>query len=472
MTCADAVIKPLPGRKGLLIGFRESLAYIINPDRFIEERVNEFGPVFGTTLFFKKTAVVGGATAVEGFIKQESSILTSSLPATFTELHTVYGAMNQSGERHQSTRAGYAPLFTNKAFQSYAQTIDRSISKFTSDTAQQDTSFIAKEAKRFCLNLFAEIFAGEQLSEQELKAFETYNKSLLSLSKKLPSFKKGMDALEELKGAMRERLSKYKGGSSKASCFDVFRQNRDENNAPWSDERIATATILLIWGAYIEVASLMVNSLILTEGKQDVRAKILEEAKGLDLLKQGEEHPLKAWDLPYTQGVLRESLRLIPPGGGGFRITSEAIQIAGFNVPAGYVVTADPRIGNRMPRLFPEPAEFHPERWIRTSKTASSTDETNGASRCPFAGTAALLTRSTWFPGGTGSHGCPGIPLAELTCRIFLVRWMQSIESWQRPLGDPKGVPYDLLPIKVPTDAYRIQITAVDRHNHGLGLIP
>ncbi len=61
-------LRPLPCRTGLFIGVRESIAYLRDPDGFIAERHQQFGPVFGTTLFFRPTAVVGGPDAVEQFI--------------------------------------------------------------------------------------------------------------------------------------------------------------------------------------------------------------------------------------------------------------------------------------------------------------------------------------------------------------------------------------------------------------------
>ena len=78
MTAAET-LRPLPGRKGPFIGIRESLAYLRDPDRFIAERTARYGPVFGTTLFFRPTAVVGGVEAVETFLAQERAISESSL---------------------------------------------------------------------------------------------------------------------------------------------------------------------------------------------------------------------------------------------------------------------------------------------------------------------------------------------------------------------------------------------------------
>ena len=121
------------------------------------------------------------------------------------------------------------------------------------------------------------------------------------------------------------------------------------------------------------------------------------------------------------------------------------------------VVTADPRISNRLASLFPQPDRFEPERWV-----APATTRANTGSRCPVAGTALRLPRGAWFPGGTGNHGCPGLPLAELCGRIFLVRWMQAIKGWQPADGAAAVVPYSLIPIRIPTDDYRLGVEPVD----------
>ena len=446
---AHSALRPLPRRRGVLIGLRETLAYLLNPDGFIAARAEEFGPVFGATLFFRPTAVIGGPLAVEEFVASERAITESSLPAAFTALHTPYGALNQSGVRHRATRAGYQPLFQINALESYLPVLTRTITGFTDRIASEGHTHIARDGKLLCLNLFAELFAGEALSYDELEAFNTYNGALLSLSTWLPSFRRGMGALKLLQQRMTQRLERFRQGELMSACFSLFASNRDEQDLPWSDERIATATILLIWGAYIEVASLMASALILSENKPDVRERILLEAAQQGLADRSAIGTLAQWALPYTQGVVRESLRLNPPAGGGFRRASDDIAIAGFRIPAGTVITADPRIGNRQPSLYPESDVFQPERWIQRD---------GASSRCPFAGSAAVLPKGAWFPGGIGSHSCPGIPLAELCGRMFLVRWMQVIKTWRQPEGCSAAIPYTLVPIKIPSDSYQLLV--------------
>jgi cytochrome P450 len=296
---------------------RESIAYLRDPDGFIAERHQQFGPVFGTTLFFRPTAVVGGPEAVDQFTRLERNISESALPAAFTALHTPDGALNQAGEKHRFTRRGYSSLFSPNNLESYLPAINRCMVRFASNIAERGTTCIALDAKHLCLNLFAELFAGESLTTDEIHAFISYNDALLSLSKQLPSFKRGEKALAELQQGMQVRLAKHRRRELNGTCFSIFIDNLDEKGQPWSDERIATATVLMVWGAYIEVASLMASCLIQTRQRLDVRERILKEAFDHNLEQQATSGDLAAWDLPFVQGVLRESLRLMPPAGGG-----------------------------------------------------------------------------------------------------------------------------------------------------------
>ena len=165
--------------------------------------------------------------------------------------------------------------------------------------------------------------------------------------------------------------------------------------------------------------------------------------------------------------MLRESLRLLPPAGGGFRITSEDIEVSGYRIPAGTVVTADPRIGNAMSALFPEPQSFAPERWMSDFDLNGNLKQ---GPRCPFAGSALRLPKEGWFPGGIGKHGCPGLPLAELSVRVFLVRWMQTIQHWEADSDQTDSIPYTLVPIRIPRDSYRFNVVPVPRDSILVGL--
>ena len=141
-------------------------------------------------------------------------------------------------------------------------------------------------------------------------------------------------------------------------------------------------------------------------------------------LNQNEPGFWKEKEFAYTNGVLRETLRLYPPGAGVPRSGPQDFALAGYRIPAGTPVMLDPRIGNLDPELYESPEEFEPLRWVPENKSSLE------SSGCPFQGTALKLGMGSWFPGGHGAHKCPGVPLAELTSRIFLAKMAMKFDSW------------------------------------------
>ena len=53
--------------------------------------------------------------------------------------------------------------------------------------------------------------------------------------------------------------------------------------------------------------------------------------------------------------------------------------------------------GNQDAALFPSPDEFRPERWVSGGAGGGA-----GKGGYPVTGSAAVLPKGAWFPGGTG----------------------------------------------------------------------
>ena len=55
-----------------------------------------------------------------------------------------------------------------------------------------------------------------------------------------------------------------------------------------------------------------------------------------------------------------------------------------------------------------------------------------------------------------GAHQCPGVPLAELVGRTFLVRWVEQFSSWTS--ANEKDPEFELIPIKIPLDNFKLKL--------------
>jgi cytochrome P450 len=117
--------------------------------------------------------------------------------------------------------------------------------------------------------------------------------------------------------------------------------------------------------------------------------------------------------LPYTEAVVRESLRRYPPLYTLFREPLEPVVLDGCRVPAGATLVLPQRIVHTDPRWWDEPLAFRPERWLDGDDTV-----TDGADDRP---------EYAYFPFGGGKRHCIGARFAMLEARLALAtlarRW-------------------------------------------------
>ncbi|MGK4585163.1 cytochrome P450 [Kitasatospora sp. HPMI-4] len=104
--------------------------------------------------------------------------------------------------------------------------------------------------------------------------------------------------------------------------------------------------------------------------------------------------------LTYLEMVLKESLRLYPPGPYGARETTEPLALGGYGIPAGAVVFYPFWAVHLNPDHWPEPERFRPERFTPEE--------------------SAKRPRLAWIPFGLGPRTCEGAGLAMVEAELLL----------------------------------------------------
>ncbi|XP_043704205.1 geraniol 8-hydroxylase-like [Telopea speciosissima] len=141
----------------------------------------------------------------------------------------------------------------------------------------------------------------------------------------------------------------------------------------------------------------------------------LEEVVGLNNMVE-ESHLPK---LHYLHGVVKEVLRLHPPGPFLIpRCPSESCTIGGFMIPKGSKVIVNAWAIQRDPMSWDNPLEFQPERFLRS-----------GGDEFDFSG-----NDFRYIPFGSGRRVCVGIPMAERMVPFLLASVLQSFQ-WKLPNG-------------------------------------
>jgi cytochrome P450 len=127
-------------------------------------------------------------------------------------------------------------------------------------------------------------------------------------------------------------------------------------------------------------------------------------------------------DLPqfvYLRQVACEALRLYPPVWNFGRQNREDLEVDGYHIPAGSVLSFVPFITHRHPEFWPDPEKFDPERFAP------------GAERHKFA----------YFPFGVGARQCIGSQFAIMELLLTIATIVQRYSMTLVPDQDITPVP-------------------------------
>jgi cytochrome P450 len=183
---------------------------------------------------------------------------------------------------------------------------------------------------------------------------------------------------------------------------------RDEQGEGLSATELADQVAVLMLAGGETTSSAVAWSWHLLTGHPDILAAVRAEA---DAVLGGE---VAGWDhlprLDLTARVVREALRLYPPGWIIPRVCTAPVTLAGRTLPAGSIVVFSPYVLHRRPDLFPDPHRFDPARWL----------------------TPAPAYRTSYLPFGAGATRCIGeeFGLAEATLILASIaaRWTLTPE--------------------------------------------
>lgn len=133
-------------------------------------------------------------------------------------------------------------------------------------------------------------------------------------------------------------------------------------------------------------------------------------------------------NLPYLQAVVKETLRLHPPGPVTTRECIQDCKISGFDILAKTAVAINLYAIMRDPEIWEDPNEFHPERFLVCLKGQEGDD----AKRMDF----------DFVPFGAGRRRCPGTTLAFKLMNTAVAAMVQCFD-WK--IGeDGKGDKVDM----------------------------
>ena len=327
-----------------------------------------------------------------------------------------------NGEQHKRQRRLMAPAFHNRILPIYVEQINTIVNKYFSKWKHGQVADVYEAMDLFTVVLSMEIFVGMEADKEGQKfadLFEVvlnllFNPATFLLPYDLPGFPYyrlkvlGMDLERQLKDLIARRRAKGLGGTDTLS---LFLQAHDEDGTMMSDDEVVGETVAVFRGGSKTSASALAWTLFLLTQHPEIYTHLSDE---LDTTLQGAAPVFEQLNqLPLLEGVIKESLRLLPPVVWGVRYSTEPFELGGYHFEKGSSVIYSSHVTHRMPEIYVNPYKFDPFRWeaIRPS---------------PY----------EYFPFNAGPRRCLGAEFAmmelKITLAILLQRFRFSLVPNQR----------------------------------------
>lgn len=217
------------------------------------------------------------------------------------------------------------------------------------------------------------------------------------------------------------------------------------NRAADADDRLSRAElrdnlVTFLFAGHETTALALSYAGHLLAGAPDAADRLAAEVDGIDGDPTVEDLPA----LPYTEAVVKESMRRYPPLYTLFREPLEPVVIGGHRVPEGATLVLPQRIVHTDSRWWDDPRTFRPERWLDGDGEVADTG----------AGSAAVdRPEYAYFPFGGGPRHCIGARFAMLEARLALATLARRFR-----FTDPGSVTPSLAVTLQPADPVEVTV--------------
>jgi cytochrome P450 len=209
----------------------------------------------------------------------------------------------------------------------------------------------------------------------------------------------------------------------------------EESDAGMSDQQLRDEMMTLFLAGHETTANALTWTWYLLSQHPEAESKLTAELSRVLNGRTPTAADLKR--LPYTEMVVRESLRVYPPATGFVREPIQEVLIGGYEIPRGSLVVVNTYALHRDARFFPDPERFDPERFA--------------------AGWEERIPRYAYLPFGGGLRVCIGNGFAMMEAILVVATLAQRWRFLLEP--EPKVVPVQLVTLR-PKDGIRMKLKA------------
>lgn len=284
------------------------------------------------------------------------------------------GLFTSDGEFWKKQRKLIQPAFHTRRIGAYAETMVTIASAAADQWADGDVIDMDHAMTHITMGIVSKTLFDQEVSDKANELGKAVTHVLSVVNDKLsqlipvpywvptPGNRRFKIAVAKLDAIIQKFIDDWRAeGIDKGDLLSMMMLARDDDGNPMPDKQIANEAMTLFGAGHETTASTLTWTWYLLSQNAEVRAKLHAE---LDQVLGGRVPTLADIPtLPYTEMVVKESMRLYPPAWG---ITREAITdvvIDGYTLPEGSVSILNIYGMHHDERFFPDAERFDPERF-------------------------------------------------------------------------------------------------------------
>ena len=386
---------------------------------FYKQCAEEYGDVVRVRLAHVPVYLLVHPRDIETVLVTNAANFTKS--ADYRALARVLGngLLTSEGDFWKRQRGLIQPAFHRENISAYARVMTAAASRMLDSWKNEQERNIHDDLMRVTLEIVAQCLYGAEVSgtaervgramEVVMERFVTNASAAMLFPFDIPVFfaRREQRAIRELDkiigGIIRERRF---SNQPREDLLDLLLCARDADGQPMSDAQLRDEVMTLFLAGHETTAIALSWACYLIAQHPHVEAALAEELR--KVLRGRVAVPDDLPRLPYTEMVLKESMRLYPAVWGIGRKAIADCELGGFRIPAGSNLFILQWRTQRDARFFPDPERFEPERW-RDDPVRS-----------------AKIPRFAYFPFGGGPRVCVGASFAMMEATLLLAMIQQS----------------------------------------------
>ena len=430
-----------PGKLGVPV-LGEGLELLFNPKDFAEKRFKKYGSIFKTNLFGSNTIYVRGGNAIKFVLANENKYFINNLPPSTKALIGPHSLSNQTGEEHLRRRRQIYQAFSQRALANYGSETDKITQKYLMKWQENYSFQWYPELRKYTLEVACKFLIGvDDISNTKIgHLFETWSKGLFSFTPPLPgtTLNRALNSrkkiLEELDKIIEQRITANNIGND---ALSILLSSRNENDEKLDKEEIKDQILTLLFAGHETLTSALSTLCLNLALYPNVMNQCREEQKGLGYPNQLDQTTLSK--MKYLEKVMKETLRINSPVGGGFKKIIKNCNFNGYEFPKGWNVFYLISATHLNPNCYLHPEEFDPDRWTE----GRSEDQCIELNYAPF---------------GSGVRECIGKEFAKQEMKIFATRLLQG---YRWTLSPSQNLDMHLFPVPYPKDKLKIKFSKI-----------